>query len=58
MGQLGEELDRVVSAWIDRVGKREAGGGPWRDIDVELSIFPLGESSADPVRAGSWPADQ
>jgi DNA-binding transcriptional ArsR family regulator len=43
MRQLGEELDRVVSAWVDRVGKREAGGGPWRDIDVEMSIFPLGD---------------
>jgi DNA-binding transcriptional ArsR family regulator len=46
MGQLGEELDGVVSAWLDRVGRREPGGGPWRDVDVELSIFPLGEPPA------------
>lgn len=43
MGELGEELDRVVSAWIDRIGEREIGGGPWRDVDVEMSLFPLGE---------------
>ena len=43
MGQLGEELDRVVSAWIDRIGEREIGVGPWRDVDVEMSLFPLGE---------------
>ena len=33
------------------------GGGPWRDVDVEMSIFPLGDPPRPGMTVGEFPLD-
>ena len=51
LGRLGEDLDRVIMEWGDKVRDRTDDG--WRDVEVQLSMFPLG----DPPPAPSATAD-
>lgn len=41
MAQFGDELDRLIEGWGDRVRGRR--GDDRRDIEVQLSLFPLGD---------------